>query len=386
MNFGGIDARPHAYTNNVDPKELEGLTAKEKKQALAPKPYLAGEEMDEYGNSLWEVDFVGVAKSFLSSIVPQIFNFIKRDQYFELTNVMQNFLRYLQYHRVCPEFDEDIRATIRICDQANRELPACDTLQTNLPGSFNTAASTLYGGIFQGAYAGDAEWAQTEASAGIDMSHGLSGKNARQLFAVGLIAFEEQKPGHGNKIQDPWKQTIAKREENIGLEIVDVNLPTAETRALYSELKNTLEPLGTITCKRWSPPDFFTWDLPAGIDPNSTSDENNTYVLLLEETLLMHCARGIKLECVTVLTLEPSGIQVLDGIPSYTRASFYTVLENELVQKWREPKFFSREDLREREKAAERRGQPPEMAEEDTADGMGTSGSATPMGADDDFD
>ena len=65
MRFGGVDPEPKTFTSNVSPEDLEGLTNKEKKQALAPKPYVAGEEVDEKGNLLWEVDFELVCKAFL---------------------------------------------------------------------------------------------------------------------------------------------------------------------------------------------------------------------------------------------------------------------------------------------------------------------------------
>lgn len=65
MRFGGVDIEPKTYTSNVNPEQLEGLTNKEKKEAKAPKPYVAGEEFDDEGNPLWTVDFEAVCKAFL---------------------------------------------------------------------------------------------------------------------------------------------------------------------------------------------------------------------------------------------------------------------------------------------------------------------------------
>ena len=388
MKFGGVDSRPHAHVaNSADPDELIGLTNREKKIATAPRPDLAGEQMDENGEPLWTVDFEGVAKAFLSTYVPEMFRFDRRDQYYELTNVMQNFLRYLQYHRVCPEHNTAINATIRICDQANRELPACETLQTNLPGAFNTAASTIFGGAFHDAFVGDQEWAQGESSEGIDISHGLSGKNARQLFAVGLISYEDLQPDHGKQIQQDqmMKQYIARREVGIGLEIVEVFPPTKEAIDLCAELKSTPEPLGRLICRPWKAKNFYIWDLPAGVSPDGSGEDNEKrYTFMLEETLLQNCHPGIKFDSVSVVTLEPCGIQILDGIPSYTRASFYEVLENELVLKWREPKFITREEQKEREEGLRSMREGP-MPSDGEVGRSGGSGEASEIGADDEF-
>ena len=65
MSFGGIDVFPKAYTGNIDPEELQHMTAREKKEATTAKPSICGEEADEDGNPIWEVDFEAVTKAFL---------------------------------------------------------------------------------------------------------------------------------------------------------------------------------------------------------------------------------------------------------------------------------------------------------------------------------
>ncbi|KAL9089729.1 MAG: hypothetical protein Q9159_002376 [Coniocarpon cinnabarinum] len=384
MRFGGVDAQPHPHVQNtIDQSELEGLTTKEKKVATVPKPYVAGEELDSHGNPLWEVDFEGVARSFLSSVVPEVFSFEKRDQYYELSNVMQNFLRYLQYHRVCPEYNTAINATLRICDQANIELPACETLQTNLPGAFNMAASTLFGGFFAGASVLDQEWAKDEASEGIDTSFGLSRENARQLFAVGVVTMQgyQSAPKTHISSEQAFDQSVVSREEEIGLEITEIRMPTKETLGMYARFPAGFEPLGCLICKPWHPPTFFASDLPAQAKRHKI-DREKTYTFLLEETILQNCRVGFKLDSVNILTLAPCGNQVLDSIPSHVRPSFYTVLENELVLKWKEPRFIPRAEQKEREA---RIAQGKTMPRPEVELGGG-SGEASEMSADDEFD
>lgn len=306
------------------------------------------------------------------------FHYERRDDYYELTNTMKNFLRYLQYHRVCLDHDEAVNASIRVCDLACRELPACDNLQANLPGAFNTAGSTLFGGFFKDVYAGDKAWANQE---GIENTFGLSSKNAKQLFVTGLVAFEHQKPGFGRKIENPLHQEVVGKEEDVGLEVVEILAPTPEVMEMYNTLNVGFEPLGRLVCKSWTQPSLQDWDLPPHVNPTNPSEiEDKTYTFVVEESILYQCQPGLKFESARILNLEPYGLQILDGIPTSVRCSFYTVLENELVQKWKEPRWITRQEQKERARIAEEMKEPPPPLNKDEIEAMASSG------ADDDFD
>ena len=393
MSYGGIDVQPKSYTSNVDSSELEGMTAKEKKIATTPRPYVCGEEADEEGNFMWELDIEHVVKSFLSVYVPNTFQFTKIDEYFALTNVMANFLRYLQFHRVCVDHTASINAALRICDRAAGELPKCENLQANLPGLFNTAASALHGGYFENMFTGSQEWNKDVPDEGVPLDYGLNMKGAFSIFAMGFVAYANVNDNSGKaKVAkpDPRRERCSLIETDLPLEIVEVIEPTKEQREQVEAFGNAMDlqgfqPLGKLVCKRWFPPTFEAWDLPESISSGVTQPQNidKTFTFLLEEPLLNKCMVGFKFESTTVRTLTPSGLQILDGIPTAVHCSFYTRLENELVQKWKAPQYYSREEQKEREAERERMMQPLELVKQAELEALGSSGAE---GADDDFD
>jgi hypothetical protein len=68
----------------------------------------------------------------------------------QICSVIRNFLNYILHHAVCPEYTKDLLAARKICDLAEKELWAIKQVQYLLPGDFNVAASTLYGGFYKG--------------------------------------------------------------------------------------------------------------------------------------------------------------------------------------------------------------------------------------------
>lgn len=59
-------------------------------------------------------------------------------------DVVDNFLRYLLLHDVCPEYDKDVKAARAVCAQARTELPHCLRALARLPGQFNLACAKLF--------------------------------------------------------------------------------------------------------------------------------------------------------------------------------------------------------------------------------------------------
>ncbi|KAK9239218.1 Argonaute siRNA chaperone complex subunit Arb1-domain-containing protein [Lipomyces kononenkoae] len=66
----------------------------------------------------------------------------------EAITVVENFVRYLLFHEVCPEFNSALHDTLHFAKLSRTELPAAVKLINVLPGYFNTAVSFLLGGQF----------------------------------------------------------------------------------------------------------------------------------------------------------------------------------------------------------------------------------------------
>lgn len=48
--------------------------------------------------------------------------------------VPRSFYNYLRYHKVCPEYDDQLAKALEVCDKAEKELPKVHAAGLALPG------------------------------------------------------------------------------------------------------------------------------------------------------------------------------------------------------------------------------------------------------------
>jgi len=107
----------------------------------------------------WVVDFEGVVKAFISHTAPRRFPFATDKEIAQVCVVIKNFLNYLLTHGVCTEYTKEVLAARDIANLAEEELSCISKLRLMLPGDFNIAASTLFGGRYHGVQDDTQEWA-----------------------------------------------------------------------------------------------------------------------------------------------------------------------------------------------------------------------------------
>ncbi len=152
-----------------------------------------------------------------SSVVPFYWDFNSEAQVKECVNVLRNFYNYLLHHSVCPEYEDGVHAALRVCEVAQRELLSINRLSFLLPGEFNIACSTLFGGFYKGMHAAGAEW--TGGFESNKQSLGLGERRARQVFTLGVATYgDEERFPTSQKLH--LHQTTVLVEENVGLEAV----------------------------------------------------------------------------------------------------------------------------------------------------------------------
>lgn len=226
-----------------------------------------------------------------------------------------------------------------MCDVAERELIKVDAAGLALPGDFNIAASTLFGGSHAGLFTADKAWAQQAQKDGVNMNEmGLRDQEARIKFSTGVatLGTDEQQDLLGAA-----NLRILKKEST-GVEITAICVPddmaremyAAQTEVVRSKLGH-LEPLGKLKCKTWYADDCDEWDLPQGKYPDAKPlkvDQGKEFEFWVEENVLSECFLGMKIDA-TIITLE-GGFTILDDVKQ-THCSFYTWLPNEL---WMENK------------------------------------------------
>lgn len=253
--------------------------------------------------------------------------------------VPRSFYNYLRYHRVCPEYDEQLQKALKICDAAEQELPKVHAAGISLPGDYNKSASTIFGGAQAGTYTGNQSWAEEMKKEGVSVDEiGIRDEEARIKFTTGvaIMGSDEQ----CDKLEENSLRII--EQVSAGLEIVDIQLPTEVTRVSYKAQSRIvenklgqLEPLGKLICKTWVRDECDEWDLPKDKHPSGKPERagaGRDYEFWVEESVLNECFPGMKMD-VTILTLD-GGITILDEVHE-SMCSFFTWLPNEL---WMERK------------------------------------------------
>ncbi|KZF23181.1 hypothetical protein L228DRAFT_245915 [Xylona heveae TC161] len=325
MTLGGINATPKMFTGGLDSEFLEDrdaadIAAMTSASHVDPDKGSIGKD-----GSIWEVDFEGVAKGFLSSFVPGYFDLDTEKQIKACTAIIRNFLNYVLHHNVCPEYEDQIYAARRLCDLAEKELFMTRMATKLLPGRFNMANSTLYGGYFCGMYTGDKSWSDPS-----DDPAGMSDKEAKQTVMAGLAAY-----GTDEQIQVAAKGTpTVIKTEDVGFEIDEILYADTETKEFYGkQLKGGLPVLGKIRVKGWRNPSNPEEDM-SDDEESGPQRQDPKYEFWVEEDVLKYCFEGMKIEA-TVRELD-CGIKYFDTVTSVL-CSFYTFLPNELMQGWKEP-------------------------------------------------
>lgn len=173
--------------------------------------------------------------------MPATFELLTDEYTKSLVNVIRNFLNYILYHEVCPEYLFQVEASKRLCDQGERELWAVSQNNLNLPGTFNKACSELYGGVFQGQSSAASTWLTEEEFA--DFSTGIPPALARQVFKMGLVALSSTAQFEKYEAQSKTKSICVTSVEDVSMEVVEAIPSSAEVRSLYASRGN-LAPLG----------------------------------------------------------------------------------------------------------------------------------------------
>ncbi|KAK9466544.1 Argonaute siRNA chaperone complex subunit Arb1-domain-containing protein [Lipomyces arxii] len=88
------------------------------------------------------------AQRFFGHHLPCNLRFLKDSDTLEAIDVVDNLVRYMLYHNVCPEFQCALFETIKYAKMARYELPMINKLANLLPGPFNSAVSQVLGGQY----------------------------------------------------------------------------------------------------------------------------------------------------------------------------------------------------------------------------------------------
>ncbi|EEP80355.1 predicted protein [Uncinocarpus reesii 1704] len=243
LSYGGVKVDQKMFEGN-DEKDLKRLDSEEIITATA-QTNIPEDRAD------WDVDFETVAKGFLyaischklgllllalslttplsSSVIPQFISLDTEQQVDLVTSTIKNFLNYILYHEVCPEFKENIMAARSICDLAKDQLWKIQQLNTAAPGNFNMACSTLFGGSYFGAYTGDREWSEGMESAGMPENA------ARKVVKFGLAGTGTHEQAIRFRDLANENELAAKLVHEDGFEVLEITPASPEVKDFYHE-------------------------------------------------------------------------------------------------------------------------------------------------------
>jgi hypothetical protein len=301
------------------------------------------------------------------------------------TQVLRSFYNYLMLHSVCPEYTENILAARRITDLADKELPKMFEVGLLLPGTFNKAASSLYGSYWSEIHPTqglDKSWDDVDNSVswGGEMPAAEKAQIFRPeamnaAFKMGVISYGSEQAYKA--ISEGGKDAFsAIKIENVGLSVIGTDLPTDDTRALYKahnekwKHKLRIEPLGKLHCESWAIPNIEEWDLPPQVAAEKRKTKPQRFTFWVEESTLALCFTGLK---ITAKVMDLShGIQILDCVEQ-VHCSFYKILPNELhmsskvTKELRYPEHRDLKAKRERAMEAEAEAKEAEAAAKEAA-------------------
>jgi len=255
------------------------------------------------------------------------------------TAVIRNFLNYVLMHAVCPEYTKDIMNAKKICDLAEKELWAIKRIERLLPGDFNVAASTLYGGHYENAYVGDKAWATGQSEwDDVSSDQGFSVPEAERIFKASIALQNDD-----TLFMEVMKPDIhIINTEKKCYEIVEVERAAPDMINQYAAVKNvngevgSIKALGKIKFKPWEGPGIEEEDCSDDEHAELSKAEENITIdsFWLEDEILELCYVGLKLE---VIVHELScGMKFFDTILGIY-CSFFTYLPQEKMAHWKEP-------------------------------------------------
>ncbi|KAJ6258994.1 hypothetical protein Dda_5889 [Drechslerella dactyloides] len=297
--FGGVDGK---FVKDHDAEDIARYKATDyvpEKMHRIGEPRL--EELDEdYEEEEYTVDFNYVVRSFLTHRVPFAFG-MKTPENIEMSvNLVRNFLNFILYHNVCPEYTDNIKLAVKTCDTAGEELPVCAVLSDKLPGAFNKACSTLFGGYWS--LITPQSWASGEEKSTNYPEPGISVEEATQIY--GSLIHEIPNIDTAMPLKDA--KEVAK--EWATLEVAGKWLPEPG-----SALK-----LGKIICKPWTQPE-------ARVIPSRWDNVPEGVSLWCEKTVAQYAYVGMHL-CCTVHELA-NGLVYFDEISGVMCSQFLEIID-----------------------------------------------------------
>lgn len=229
-----------------------------------------------------------------------------------------NFLNYLLYHDVCPEYAAQIERAREMCKTGRIELTSIARLLPLLPGTFNKACSKFCGGFYEPQSNADLDWLDDAQKLMPDLDD--ANQKDLDVLRAGLQAFAVEK-----QVMVP--EVLSAEEKHPALAVAHEAQQNLEVTTIVVGSSS----LGTFYARPWHNPSAEIEDWSED-EETPTSLPEPVFEFWLENDLLHHMFVGMKLE-IGMKTLD-CGFRYFDAVYA-VNCSFYTYLPNEMVVGWR---------------------------------------------------
>ncbi|KAE8415147.1 Argonaute complex, subunit Arb1 [Aspergillus pseudocaelatus] len=267
------------------------------------------------------------------------------------TITIRNFLSYLLYHEVCPEYRVNIDEARRSCDIATKELWQNQEFTTSSPGDFNKACSTLFGGFFYDVNVEGNSW-NNRNNGNFLMKNDVARKVVKFAIAgsgTNAMALKFQTLANQNALHSTLVPDIH------GFEVISVFPPSSEVCEFYRHHAPDLNPVGRMVGKAYRDPGKPRYDLSA---EERLMWETGTasvpdFQFFLEESLLKLCYP--KMKVITPVWELNCGLNFFEDVHA-VYSSIYTVLCNDLMLGYKQSVDLTREEQDDLEEIEEPNG------------------------------
>lgn len=251
-----------------------------------------------------------------------------------MTGTIKNFLTFLLYHDVCPEYQDDIENARKTCDLAAKEVWEVRQVVQKGPGSFNQACSMLFGGNYFDTVDDPAAWENVKFAEQDRMTQ----QSAREVLMYAMAGIgPDERAIKFKELAEKEKFEIKEIDDIDGFEIVSIEQPTPLTVGFYEKYAPNLKPVGVVRAKEFRDPAKGPFNLSKLEEQQWKlgGAPRHEFEFFMEGDLLAHCFPGMK--ALTKVFELNCDIHFFDEI-MVALPSFYTFLNNDLMIDYKVPK------------------------------------------------
>lgn len=341
LHYGGIKIASNAFSSGLlDDESMTKDEINSAKSKIQLPDYVRKAIEGNGGDPDYVVDFLGCTRAFFSYRAAVIYYFDTKADVDRVTTTIERFMDYLLQHDVCPEYADDILTTRNFCRKAVDELWSVREAQSWLPGDFNIACSTLFGGNYGEMYDGKTSWAELEP--GEKAFVGFTPEQATQIVGLGIAGAASEEV-YGKYAEFMGKDNGAGLETvkviaGAGFEVMKIEYPTTDCKDMYKANSKEYRPVGRVLAKPWksplSPPEDLTDEEKSAPKSSALSEP---YVFFMEEIIQRNLSVGQKVMA-TVRQLN-CGIWFFDEF-TVIYPNFELWIPNDLVEDYKEPRML----------------------------------------------